>query len=509
MSATQPLSRVTERGFIIALAVAVALVLARSAVFFIWEHAGFDSDQAIFGLMAKHISEGRAFPMFIYGDRYLLAVQAWLAAPLFAIFGPSIPVLKVPVLFVNVATACLLLWVLHRDAGLRPATALLASLFYVMAPPGLAGSLIETGGGNPEPFLYVLLLWILRGRPLAFGIVFGIGFIHREFTVYGVTAIVALAVLDDWRITPEKLRAVVLAAIGYLLVWQIVRAGFLFSTPFGPGATITAPLGGGDNIAGLASRSCWAPESIVPGLGDLFGRFFGTAFGADDHRLSDFGVRSLLRSRLPGLPAIWPVLGTVFAFALARVAWLSIRDRNPIWRGPGAVATFLLLVGLQAGVAYTVARCGQLSIMTFRYALLMLYLGVGVVALFFVYEPKRVWRRSMAAVMVVWALWIGTGHVQLMSEYIFREPPHPRRELVDYLVSHGIRYARAEYWTAYSTTFLSNEQVIVASTGVVRISGYQSEVQKHDTEAVSIQGEPCASSGGSDLIAGIYWVCPR
>ena len=35
--------------------------------------------------MAKHISEGRAFPVFIYGDRYMLAVQAWLAAPLFAI----------------------------------------------------------------------------------------------------------------------------------------------------------------------------------------------------------------------------------------------------------------------------------------------------------------------------------------------------------------------------------------------------------------------------------------
>jgi hypothetical protein len=34
----------------------VLLVLARSAVFVLWEHSDFDSDQAITGLMAKHLS---------------------------------------------------------------------------------------------------------------------------------------------------------------------------------------------------------------------------------------------------------------------------------------------------------------------------------------------------------------------------------------------------------------------------------------------------------------------
>ena len=88
-------------------------------VFVLWEQAGFDADQAIYGLMAKHISEGRAFPMFAYGFYYMLAVQAWITAPLFAVFGTSVAVLKVPVVLVNIATGCLLVWVLHRDAGLR------------------------------------------------------------------------------------------------------------------------------------------------------------------------------------------------------------------------------------------------------------------------------------------------------------------------------------------------------------------------------------------------------
>ena len=61
--------------------IVVLVILARSAIFVFWEQAHFDSDQAVYGLMAKHLSEGRAFPMFMYGSNYILAVESWLAAP--------------------------------------------------------------------------------------------------------------------------------------------------------------------------------------------------------------------------------------------------------------------------------------------------------------------------------------------------------------------------------------------------------------------------------------------
>ncbi len=499
---------ITERRLTIALAAAVALVAARAAVFLLWEQASFDADQAIFGLMAKHIAEGRAFPMFIYGDQYMLGVEAWLASPLFAVFGPSVAVLKLPVVLVNVATAVLLVWVLHRDGGLKPVTALICSLFYVWASPALAGSLVQTGGGNPEPFLYVLLLWVLRDRPLAFGVVFGIGFMHREFTAYGVAAIVGLALLDSWRVTAARLRAVALAGIGYMVVWQLVRTGFVFSNPFGPGAPITAALGGGNNIEGLAGRYCWAPETIVPGLQGMFGNYLGILFGADDHRLADVGVRSVIgRTNVPGLPAFWPLLGAIFAAALARVAWISVRDRRPPWRGGGAVGAFLLLVGLQAGVAYAVARCGRLDLTTVRYALLTLYVGVGVVALFFVYETERRLRQAMVAVMLLWALASGAAHLRLLNEYLFHEPQNPHRQLATYLVGHDIHYARADYWTAYATTFLAGERVVIASTETVRINRYQREVDAHRAEAVTVQREPCRNGVGPEAVPGTYWIC--
>ena len=486
------------------------MVIARSAVFLLWEQAGFDADQAIFGLMAKHIAEGRAFPMFIYGDRYLMAVQAWLAAPLFLLFGPSVAALKIPVVLINCATAALLMWVLHRDARLHPAWALLASLFFVLAPPGMAASLVETGGGNPEPFFYVLLLWVLRDRPLWFGVVFAFGFIHRQFTIYGVTAIVAIAWLADRKMNVARLRGVALATIGYLLVAQVVRTAYVFSTPFGPGTAVATVFAGNEGFGPAAQRLCVAPASaIVPAITELFSRFYGHVFGAINTPLSVYGVRSLLRALPDGVPPFWPVLGAIFLAALVRVAWLSIATRQPLWTGRAAVGSFLVLVGLQAGVVYSLTRCGSLDPVTLRYALLMLYLGVGVMTLYFIYETRPVPRRAMAGAMLVWAAVSAASHVRLFLDYRTDPPVGPHRQLANYLVGRGITAGRADYWVAYATTFFAEEQVRLASTTVVRIDEYQRVAAAAGKAAVIIEREPCANGGGDEVVAGTFWVCSQ
>lgn len=498
----------TERNLVLALVAGTVLVLARSAIFLRWEQAGFDSDQAIFGLMAKHISEGRSFPLFIYGAPYMLGVQAWLAAPLFAIFGPSVAMLKLPVVLVNVATSGLLIWILHRDGGLRPLTALISSMFFVLAAPALAAPLVETGGGNPEPFLYVLLLWLLRARPFAFGLVFGIGFLHREFTLYGLTAIVGLALLDDWRMTPERWRAIGLAAVGYLVVWQLVRIGFLFSSPTGPGSAIVAPLAAGQNVGALFGRACLALSTVVPGVVSYFADYLGIMFGTGDHRLTHFGIRSTLRTSIPWVPAFWPLLGTFFLAMLGRVTWLAVRQRQMPWRGQAAIGSFLFLVGMQAGAAYAITRCGIADVGTARYALLSVYAGLGLTALFFAYEPRRDWRWLATGVLMMWTAVSATAHVRLVREYLYQEPANSRRDLATYLVTNRIRYARADYWTAYVTTFLSRERVLLASTDMIRIDDYQRQVDAHRAEAVTVQTTPCAGDGGTEAVAGMYWVCP-
>ncbi len=71
---------------------AVAFVCLAAARFPYTESSNFavDGDESILGLMAKHMSEGREFPLFFYGQAYGLSLLETLpAAAAFLVFGPS------------------------------------------------------------------------------------------------------------------------------------------------------------------------------------------------------------------------------------------------------------------------------------------------------------------------------------------------------------------------------------------------------------------------------------
>ena len=266
--------------FLTALAVVVA-VAARGAVFLWWEQASFDSDQAVTGLMAKHLSEGRAFPLFFYGQNYLLAVQAWMAAPVFLVLGPTVAALKLPLWCLNAVTALLLVRVLCEDVGLRPAAALLASAFFVLAPPGTAGQLMSALGVSVEPFLYVLLIWMLRERPIAQGLVLGIGFLHREFTAYGFAGVLAVAALDRSLFTRARARRVAAALATAAAVWAVVWALRPYSSGAGPGTTPLDVAGASNNIQGLARPRVRGTAADCPRIRFAAGILSGRAPRAD------------------------------------------------------------------------------------------------------------------------------------------------------------------------------------------------------------------------------------
>ncbi len=102
-----------------AVLVCVALLLLRSWFFLAWEESYFNSDQAIVGLMAKHLAEGRARPLFFYGQEYMLAVEAWVAAPFIALLGPTVMALRGALVALNLATGLLLLKLLAVSLGAR------------------------------------------------------------------------------------------------------------------------------------------------------------------------------------------------------------------------------------------------------------------------------------------------------------------------------------------------------------------------------------------------------
>ncbi|MBK8172669.1 MAG: hypothetical protein IPK60_20340 [Sandaracinaceae bacterium] len=54
-----------------------------------------DGDEAIIGVMATHIADGKDFPLWFYGQDYMGSLEAWVAAPLVAAFGTQRVVLKI------------------------------------------------------------------------------------------------------------------------------------------------------------------------------------------------------------------------------------------------------------------------------------------------------------------------------------------------------------------------------------------------------------------------------
>ena len=458
---------------------AVALVILRSSAFVFGRAPQFDSDQAIVGLMAKHLSEFRALPVFFYGQHFMLAVEAWLAAPLFLVAGPSVTALKLPLLGVHVAATVLLLRILERELRLRPLLAFVPTLFFVMPPIGSTALMLQANGGNVEPFLYVLLLWLVRRKPLAFGAVLGVGFLNREFTAYGVAALLLIEAADGTLFRRSTLRDKLASLVSFAAVFQVVEVLKSIGSPFGPGTTI-ASRARSSGLEALVERSCWVWSDVPGWLVTMFATNLSTLFTG-------------------GADWLWWILGGAAIVACARCVpelLAAGSTRRHVLQFP----VYLILVGLLAAVVPALSRCGA---MYDRYVLLALLGLVGVAALYLKAERRPRLRAAFVGVALAWAVFNATGQFRYAADY-YASPPDPRIVLADYLVSSGTRFAKSDYWTAYYLTFVTGEEVIVASTNYVRILQYQTVVAEHGADAVEIGRAPCEDGRRVDR----YHVCP-
>ncbi len=88
----------------------VGITLYRCLFFLLFPDSNFNSDVAIMGIMGNDIVQQRLLPSTFYGQKYLLAVEAYLAAPFFLLFGSSILTLKMPLLLMNFVFVFLLFY---------------------------------------------------------------------------------------------------------------------------------------------------------------------------------------------------------------------------------------------------------------------------------------------------------------------------------------------------------------------------------------------------------------
>ena len=486
------------RRVIVAFIIVTAIVLARSAVFVCWPQSNFDSNQAIIGLMAKHLMEGRAFPVLMYGQNYMLAVEAWLAAPVFLVAGVSVAALKLPLLAINIAIALVLVWLLQRESGLTPVRACLASIFFILPPPGTAAHFVEASGGIVEPLLYVLLIWVTRRRPVWCGLVLGIGFVHREFTAYGFVSLLMVYAARGL-LTQRALTRTVITLFSAAAVWLVLHVAIAHGSAMGPGTTV-ADLPTGRGQMELFARFCFQWTAIPSGLWKIATVHWPLLFGTAPEPLRAFNIES---NTTQGMPAVGMALGTAMLLASVRIATHLAKERR--WREEYDFPAYLLLTAAVSVLAYAVGRCGVITLHWMRYDMLSILGAVGLSAWFLLIEPTGGWRSAWVLLVLSWIAVTAASHGRLWSEYLRGAPPGGKQQIIDQLKARGARYAISEYRDAYAIAFLTNEQIIVASDRV-RIEPYQRQVAAHSREAVRIQRRPCRP--GRLVLPDIYFCDP-
>lgn len=141
----------------------VAAVLAR-VLLVVRSNALIDGDEALVGIQAEHILRGDR-PIYFYGQAYMGSLEAYFAAALFRVFGPSPWALRA----VPIALSLLLVYLtwrlaralLPKDARTTPLLAGLAALFAAVPPLYDAVTELRTWGGQIEVYVITLALLLV------------------------------------------------------------------------------------------------------------------------------------------------------------------------------------------------------------------------------------------------------------------------------------------------------------------------------------------------------------
>ena len=374
-----------------------------------------------------------------------------------------------------------------------------ASVFFILCPPGTAAQLLQPSGGNLEPFLYVLLIWLTRRRPGWCGFVFGLGFLHREFTLYGVVALLATEAADRSLFTRDGIRRRLTMLRVAAEVWLVVQVLHYYSSAAGPGTTVAILQTPANNLLELAARTCVGAGPLVTGLSRIVSLHWPQLFGTAVQPLVDFGIESAQRQGMRGAGII---LASAMILGAARIAVRLAKERR--WDRQYDFCAYLALTGLLSALGYAVGRCGEVGF-TVRYDLLSIIGAVGLSAWFLRAERSRAVVALWLAMIGAWTLVAAVPHGRLLAEYLQHPPIGAKVLIARQLEARGIRYGTADYWIVYHVTFLATEQIILASSDFVRIPSYVRIVSEHAGEAVRVSRHPC--DGGRPLMAEVY-LCP-
>jgi 4-amino-4-deoxy-L-arabinose transferase-like glycosyltransferase len=387
-------------------------------------HVGtLDGDEAVWGLMARHFSDGH-LTTFFWGQSYGGTEETILTVPVLWVFGSSATAVRAVPLVLWGAAAILVWRIGRRTLGPdRAATAAVlfwcGSAYFVWKSTRAHGFY---GSGLVLGLAAVLLALRLRERDSP-----------AKYAALG------LAVGLGWWATPQT-AILTLPAVAWL-VWQRPQAL--------RGAAIAVP-------AFVLGSLPWWIFNVRHGWDSLRPSVDATTKADHFHNLFSATLPAALGLRIPwSLAWVLSPLGPVlYGLLLLAFAYLLVRR-------PRGTALFVI-AALVFPVLYTLSSYTWLNeeprYLSLFFPVLALLVATAATT------PRR------AAVLVACALALSVfgisrvEHSNLAAQEADGRPvPSDLRPLRSALTAHGVTRAYAGYWIAFPVTFESRERIVVAT----------------------------------------------
>jgi hypothetical protein len=519
-------------GFTSYIVIAAAVIAARLP-FLIRAARFFDSDEAVEGLMARHVFAGE-FPLYVWGQHYKGVPEVYLNAaalriwPGDAIAGPgNVTALKLVTLLCFALYACLNFRLLSELFSRR--VAWLATAALVAAPPSLV---LWSLSGSAEivmtflagtTLLLGLSAWLRHGSRAGLvvaGAAFGFGlWVQQYILFYAAAAAIAAAMWEpqsikrtlDFASGPARfwwlrltVRILFVAASLYFLLGLVAFTGLEFSFPIAGAIIIIshaqkmwwiAAALTGIAVAILTAAHILTTEGrpLLPGaLGFLLGfspailgRLFEPGSGAPMPHMDAASLAAVVPSLTTmAVPIVLGLRSTttemltapawsgllLAAIVVASYARMTRVGRNDTQPLTSVFHVFLLLAPVVFALSGAYIDAQSYRYLMPMHAALPAVYAVGI---------DGVWRASRGAGVALAAALVVLFAVQQVDWYSRLAPDREAQRIIGCLAEENVRSAYGDYWLAYKITFLTGERVIVSpTTGVDRYPPFTDAVKQ-------------------------------
>lgn len=425
--------------FLFILSISIQLSLIYSSPY------GIDSDQAITGLMAKHILEGK-FPVFFYGHSFDASIEALLASFYFLLFGISCHSLKLAPMTFGIIF-CISMYYLVKELGDKE-LGLWALIFSLISPIYLFGHFISPRTCYIETLVFGNLVFIFllkamrqpRFKNIFFlGIFAGISFWNSPLCIYYLIPSAIFIIIRGWKIINFKNISFGILAfvIGSLPLWI-----YNFTHHF-------------DSFRISYSASS---IDIINNLKTLF---------------TYHGVVLLVSEAFNNTMFYWVIYG-IFLISIGFFIAKNIYKYK---------SNYLLLIIYFFTILVIYSRSQYATLNTQRH-LLPLYTFIPIAVSYTARYINRY--KNIGIIFFIIILGINlSGSILMHREWLpgtIRDA-ESFRELKGFLLNNKITTLYAPFWTGYKLNFISNEEIICSEYSEEGYEGYEDILGKVDSIA--------------------------